>query len=137
MRKKLYDKLIEDYIFHLVIGEDIPENVPEEFHILKLYVRDKNDKLQLYADISLPYLINHSEFLNIEGDPRYYFKQGYDPQTGGCQYFCEVKPCGEKKGVYRILNGDSFKIISIDPLCEFPTDTKEDTSDIKKHVKSL
>lgn len=54
MRKKLYDMLISDYILHLVVGENIPDNVPSEFNFVKLYVRDEDDNLNLYADISLP-----------------------------------------------------------------------------------
>ena len=67
-RKELYNLLIDDYILHLVVGEDIPTNVPNEFHKVKLYVRDMYDNLNLYADISLPYSINHSEFLDIKDD---------------------------------------------------------------------
>ena len=46
-----------DNILHLVIGEDIPGNILNEFDIVKLYGRDKNGNLSLYADISLPYLV--------------------------------------------------------------------------------
>lgn len=118
MRRKLHDILISDYIVHLVIGEDIPANIKDEFHTVKLYVRDKDNNLNLYAVISLPYLINHSKFLDIKGDPRYIFKEGYDSQTKGCKYICEIKPFGEMKGVYRIINGKNIKIMSIEPLCE-------------------
>lgn len=118
MRKKLYDMLISDYILHLVIGKDIPDNVPSEFNFVKLYVRDEDDNLNLYADISLPYLINYSEFLDIKEDPRYFFKEGYDPETKCCKYTCEIKPLGDKKGVYRIFNGQSIKIMDIEPLSE-------------------
>lgn len=52
-RKELYNLLIYDYMLHLVVGEDIPTNVPAEFHKVKLYVRDKDDNLNIYADISL------------------------------------------------------------------------------------
>ena len=103
-RKELCSLLMKDYILHLVVGEDIPTNAPDEFHTVKLYVRDKDDNLNLYADISLPYLINHSEFLDIKDDPRYFFKEGYDPETKCCKYICEIKPLGTMKGVYRILN---------------------------------
>jgi len=118
MRKKVHDMLISDYVLHLVVGEDIPSNAPDEFHTVKLYVRDKDGNLCLYADISLPYLINHSEFLDIKDDPRYFFYERYDPETKGCRYTCEIKPFGTMKGVYRILNGDHIKICSIEPLCE-------------------
>ena len=116
IRKELYNLLIDDYILHLIVGEGIPTNAPEEFHTVKLYVRDMDDNLNLYADISLPYLINHSEFLDIEDDPRYFFKEGYDPETKCCKYICEIKPFGTMKGVYRILNGQPIKIIDIEPL---------------------
>jgi len=127
MRKKLHDILIEDYILHLVVGEDIPVNAPNEFHMVKLYIRDKDNNLNLYADISLPYLINHSEFLDIEDDPRYFFKEGYDSETKGCKYICEIKPLGTMKGVYRILNGQPIKIRDIEPLCEIETNVKVHT----------
>ena len=78
MRKKLHDMLIEDYILHLVVREDIPVNAPNEFHMVKLYVRDKDNNLNLYADISLPYLINHSEFLDIKDEPISFFKERYN-----------------------------------------------------------
>lgn len=68
----------EDFKLHLVIGEDIPEDAPDEFHLVALYIRSKDNDLKLYADISLPYLINHSEFLDIEKDPRYFFNEGYE-----------------------------------------------------------
>ena len=118
------NKNIEDNILNLVIGEEIPTDVPKEFRIIKLYIRDNDDNLTLYADISLPYLINYSEFLNIENDPRYYFKEGYDPKTRGCKYICELKPLGDKKGVYRIFNGQSIKIMAIEPLCDIKNKAK-------------
>jgi len=126
-RKELYNLLIEDYILHLVVGEDIPTNAPDEFHKVKLYVRDKDDNLNLYADISLPYLINHSEFLNIKDDPRYFFKEEYELETKGCKYMCEIKPLGTMKGVYRILNGHSIKIGDIESLCEIENNAKVHT----------
>jgi len=124
MRKKVQDMLMADHILHLVVGEDIPDNIPDEFHTIKLYVRDKNNNLKLYAVLPLPYLINYSEFLDIEGDPRYFFKEEYDQETKGCKYFCEVKPLGNLKGVYRILNGQSIKIADIEPLCELENSIK-------------
>jgi len=124
MRKKLYNKLIEEYTLHLVVGNDIPANAPDEFHIVKLYIRDKDNNLKLYADISLPYLINCSKFLDIKDDPRYFFKEGYDPETKGCKYICEIKPLGTMKGVYRILNGQPIKIGDIEPLCELENNVK-------------
>ena len=127
MKNKLYDKLMDDYTLHLVVGEDIPANAPDEFHIVKLYVRDKEDNLNLYANISLPYLINYSEFLDIKDDPRYFLKEGYDSNTKGCKYICEIKPLGNISGVYRILNGQSIKIMSIDPLRELKNNVKVHT----------
>ncbi|MBQ2872600.1 MAG: hypothetical protein IJE89_01210 [Bacilli bacterium] len=127
MRNKLYNMLIENYILHLVVGEDIPKNAPKEFHIVKLYARDKEGNLNLYTEISLPYLINHSEFLDIKDDPRYFFKEGYNPQTKGCKYICEIKHLGTLKDVYRILNGQSIKIRDIEPLCELENNGKRHT----------
>ena len=117
----------EQNVLHLVVGEDIPANTPDKFHIVKLYVRDKNNNLNLYADIFLPYLINHSEFLDIKDDPRYFFKEGYDSQTKVCRYICEIKPLGTLKGVYRILNGQPIKIGDIEPLCKIENNVKVHT----------
>lgn len=135
MRKKLYNMLIEDYILHLVIGEDIPVNAPKEFHTVKLYIRDMDDNLNLYADISFPYLINHSEFLDIENDPRYFFKEAYNPKNKECKYICEIKPFGNMKGVYRILNGQNIKIQDIDPLIEIEAYDKLVRDNIPEIIK--
>ena len=51
-----------------------------------MYVRDKNGNINLYANISLPYLINYSKFLDIEGDPRYFFYEDYDFELGDITY---------------------------------------------------
>jgi len=126
-KKELCNLLIDDYILHLVVGEDIPANAPNEFHTVKLYLRDKDGNLNLYANISLPYLINHSEFLDIKDDPRYFFKEEYDPETKGCKYMCEIKPLGTMKGVYRILNGRSIKIRDIEPLFNLENNVKVHT----------
>lgn len=126
-RKQLYNLLIEDYVLHLVVGEDIPANAPNEFNIVKLYIRDKDGKLNLYANISLPYSINHSEFLDIKDDPRYFLKEEYNPETKGCKYMCEIKPLGTMKGVYRILNGQLIKISDIEPLFELENNVKVHT----------
>ena len=112
MRKNLYNELA------LIIGEDIPSNAPGEFNAIKLFVRDESGNLNLYEDITLPYLINYSKFLDIDGDPRYFFYEDYDFETKGCKYICEIKPFGNMKGVYRIINGMPIKIMSIEPLCE-------------------
>lgn len=121
MKKELYNELV------LVIGEDIPANAPEQFNTVKMYVRDKNGNINLYANISLPYLINYSKFLDIEGDPRYFFYEDYDFETNGCRYICEIKPFGDLKGIYRILNGMTIKIKDINPLYEDKTDNKVHT----------
>ena len=122
----------DDSKLHLVVGEDIPLDAPEEFNKISLYVRDEEDNLNLYADISLPYLINHSEFLDIENDPRYFFKEGYNPETKSCKYICEIKPLGTMKGIYRILNGQSIKIGDIEPLYELENNTKAHTHTLKQ-----
>lgn len=127
-RKQLYDLLMAEYILCLVIGEDIPKDAPSEFHIVKLYLRDKNQNLKLYADIHLPNLFNHSEFVNItEDDPKYVFKEGFEPQTNECKDICEIKPFGDMKGIYRIHNGECIKIQSIKPLCELEMNMKPHT----------
>lgn len=82
-------------ILNLVISEDT--DAPKEFCMIKLYIRDNEDILKLYADILLPYLINYSEFLNIKNDPRYYFKENFEPETRCCKSIYELKPLGEKK----------------------------------------
>ena len=106
-------------VLHLVIGEDIPSNMPNEFDKVKLYVRDKSGNLNSYAEISLPYLINYAEFLDIKDDPRYFFMEEYDFETKCCKYICEIKPLGMMKGIYRVLNGERLKIGNIEPLYEF------------------
>lgn len=135
MKKNLNDISILNYTLHLIIGEDIPTNIPDKFNVIKLYICDNNNNLSLYADISLPYLINHLEFLNIKGDPRYFFEEGFDPQTQICRYRCEIKPLGKMKGVYRILNGQRSKIMTIKPLCEL--DNKETNVNFTEKYKNL
>lgn len=137
MEKEISEILIEEYILHLVIGEDIPSNVPTKFDTIKLYIRDKSENLNLYAVVSLPYLINHVEFLDIEDNPRYFFKEGYDPETKGCKYICEIRPFGTIKGVYRILNGQSIKIKNIEPLYELENNINTRTLSRKKERKSV
>lgn len=119
-KTKIIFKDIEfkNYTLDLIIGEDIPEDVPKEFHTINLYVRDEDDDLNLYAEVELPYTFNYAEFLNVENDPRYYFKEGYNPKYKTCKYTCELKPLGEKKGAYRILNGNYIKVADIDNLFE-------------------
>ena len=71
----------DDNKLHLIIGEDIPNDAPKEFSKVALYIRDKEKNLNLYTEVSLPYLINHSEFLDYEGDPRYLFMEDYDSKN--------------------------------------------------------
>lgn len=101
----------------LVIGEDIPEERPEEYYKVDLYVRNNAGELELYAHIQLPYIINHTElFVVDEEDPRYFMHEGYEKETGGCRYSCMIKPYGEFKGVYRIGLNYPFKIRDINVL---------------------
>ena len=118
------NKNIEDNILNLVIGEDIPTDAPKEFRMIKLYIRDNEDNLNLYADIALPHLMNYSEFLDIKNDPRYYFKENFEPETRCCKSIYELKPLGEKKGVYTIFNGLSIKMVEIEPLYEIKNNVK-------------
>lgn len=106
----------KDYTLDLVIGEDLPEDMPSEFYTVNLYVRNEDNDLNLYAEVKLPYTFNYAEFLNVENDPRYYFKEGYNPKYKTCKYTCELKPLGKKKGAYRILNGNYIKVADIDNL---------------------
>ena len=119
-----------DSILHLVIGEDISSNILKEFDKVKLYVRDTDGILKLYARISLPYFINYVEFLDIEDDPIYFFYEGYDLKSKSCKYICEIKPFGNMSGIYRILNGSPFKIGNIEPLCQL------DNNNVKKLTKN-
>ena len=101
---------------HLVIGEAIPNNVPNEFSEVAFYIRDENNNLNLYADIKLPYLINHVEFLDYIDDPRYIFMENYDEINNSCRYICMIKLFGKMKGVYRLLDGQPIKIKQINVL---------------------
>lgn len=103
----------------LIIGEDIPDERPEEYYKVDLYVRDEAGELQLYAHIELPYIINHAElFMVDEEDPRYFMHEGYEKETGGCRYSCMIKPYGEFKGIYRLGLNTPFKIRDINVLLE-------------------
>lgn len=103
----------------LVIGEDIPENKPSEYYKVDLYKKVDNGDLVLYANIVLPYLINHAElFMVDEEDPRYFMYEGYEEKTGGCKYSCMIKPYGEFKGIYRLGLNTPFKIRDINVLIE-------------------
>ena len=102
----------------IIIGEEIPEDVQYEFNEIEFYTRE-DDCLKLYAVVTLPYLINHAEsMLDIDGDPRYEFYEGYDEENRSCRYHCLVKPLGNLKGVYRLGLGDPFKIREVNPLEE-------------------
>lgn len=131
-KTKIIFKDIEfnDYTLDLVIGEDIPEDIPKEFHTINLYVRDEDDNLNLYAEVKLPYTFNYAEFLNIENDPRYYFKEGFNSKYKTCKYTCELKPLGAKKGAYRIFNENYIKICDIDYL--FDVEEINNTRILKK-----
>ena len=113
----------KENVLHLVIGEEVSCNIIEEFSAVKLYVYDKDGSLKLYANFSLPYFINHIEFLDIENDPRYFFYEGYDLQSDSFKYRCEIKPFGPMNGIYRIIDGRKIKIGNIEPLCEFDNNT--------------
>lgn len=114
----------DNFRLHLIVGEDVPLDAPKQFHMVSMYIRNKEGKLDLYAELSLPYLINHWEFLNNEDDPRYFFSEGYDPKTKIRRYRCEIQPLGNMKGVYRILDGQRIKIMSIEPLCKLENNVK-------------
>ncbi len=114
----------DDNKLHLIIGEDIPNDAPKEFSKVALYIRDKEKNLNLYTEVSLPYLINHSEFLDYEGDPRYLFMEDYDSKNKISRYICMIKPFGSMKGVYRLLDGNPIKIRPINILYELQNDVK-------------
>lgn len=101
----------------LIIGEEIPNIKPKEYNKVALYKRLENGEIVLYSNITLPYLINHSElFIVDEEDPRYFMYEGYDEKTGGCRYSCIIKPYGEFKGIYRLGLTYPFKIRDINVL---------------------
>jgi hypothetical protein len=125
------NKILHDYILNIIIGEDIQDKVSSTFNTIKIYVKDDNINSNLYAYISIPYIINHVEFLDIEDDPRYYLYEGYDFETKGYKHMVEIKPLGERKGVYRILNGQNIKVCDINPIFEVEQN-KNQTSNIKK-----
>lgn len=87
---------------NIVIGETV--TVTNESNIINLYIRN-NDELELYSTIKVPYMINHIDLLSIPEDPRYFLYEGYEKDTQGCRYRLMLKPFGNLKGVYRILNG--------------------------------
>ena len=89
-------------VIKIIIGENV--EVSNETNRIDLYVKNNND-IELYSSLKLPYLINHVEFLDIKDDPRYFLHEGYEKETKGCRYRLMLKPYGNLKGVYRILNG--------------------------------
>lgn len=110
---------------NLIIGEAIPEDAPDLFNIVLLYLRGENGELKLYSRIELPYLINYSEFMDITGDSRYFLYEGYDKQHHFCKYRCMIKPLGERAGVYRLMGVNPMKIRSINQIEETPTEEFE------------
>lgn len=102
---------------HIVIGENIPEDTPKEFCNIVLYERESDNNLKLYAEISLPYLINYIVLDNsIENDPRYFIEEGHEKATKCCRYSAYIKPYGEGKGVYRLGLGYPIKICRVEPI---------------------
>lgn len=94
----------------IIVGEGMPDSIPDVFNEVEFYIRD-NDDVVLYASVSLPYLINYGEaFLDISNDPRYIFYEEYNSETKSARYICVVKPLGDLKGVYRLGLGIPFKI---------------------------
>ena len=89
-------------VIKIIIGENV--EVTNETNRIDLYIKNNND-IELYSSLKLPYLINHVEFLDIKDDPRYFLHEGYEKDTHGCRYRLMLKPFGDLKGVYRILNG--------------------------------
>lgn len=102
----------------LIIGEEIPEDIQYEFNEIEFYTKD-GENLNLYAVVTLPYIINHAEaMLFIEGDPRYIFFEGYEEENKSCRFLCLVKPLGNLKGVYRLGLGSPFKIRDVEAIEE-------------------
>lgn len=100
----------------IIIGDDLPDDVPNIFNEIDFYIKDVDD-LTLYANVTLPYLINHVEaFLEIEDDPRYIFYEGYEEENGNSQYICVVKPLGELRGIYRLGLGTPFKVRNVEAI---------------------
>lgn len=44
----------------IIVGEGMPDSIPDVFNEVDFYIRD-NDDVVLYASVSLPYLINYGE----------------------------------------------------------------------------
>ena len=110
--------LFNDTLF-LIIGEDIPDIRPLEYSKIEMYRRLNCGKLVLYSIIRIPYIVNFAKMGEFDSeDPRYYFYEGYEVESGGCRYICMIKPCGKYKGVYRLGLNFPFKIKDIDVLRE-------------------
>lgn len=103
----------------IVIGEN-DFVIPDYFNEVEFYIRD-NDELKLYGKVTLPYLINHIEVLDIEDDPRYILYEGYDNENGSSKYICSIKVFGNMRGVYRLGLGTPFKIRDIEINKEIKT----------------
>lgn len=128
-------KMIDENKLHLVIGEPLPGNSPKEFSDIVLYTREDDNSLKIYAEVSLPYLINYAEFFNeIEGDPRYFFEEDHSPDGKSCKYRCELQPLGERAGVYRLGFNYPIKIRSIEPICKNTCITDDSVQKVLKKV---
>ena len=119
----------DGYKLYLIIGDSIKNN-HQEFNSISLYIKDENNNPRLYANIELPYLINHSTFLDIEDDPRYIFKENYDSKAKCYSYACMLKPFKDLKGIYRIMDVELIKIRDIEPLID-----EETTNNLIKKIK--
>ena len=107
---------------NLIIGEELPKDGPVLFSTIYLYLRDENGEPKLYSIVELPYLINHSEFMDITGDPRYFFEEDHDELHHSCRYRCMLKPLGDRAGVYRLMGDYPKKIRPINPIEEAQTE---------------
>lgn len=112
-----------DYRLYLIIGEEVHEE-QKEFKSISLYIRGEDNNPILYANIDLPYIINNSTFIDIEDDPRYIFKENYNKDVESYSYSCMLKPFGNLKGVYRIMDMTLIKIRNIEPLIDEETTNK-------------
>lgn len=105
----------------LVIGEK-PSVVPNEFSIIEMYYRKKDKSLEYYGTVNSMFNFNHVSFLNVPGDPRYYFEEGHS--ANGFKFRCELKVVGSKKGLYRLIGGYATKIATFTPICELKNKKK-------------
>ena len=51
--------------------------------------------------------------------------ENYDEKNNSCRYICMIKPLGKMKGVYRLLNGNPFKIGQINVLYDLQNQAKK------------